>query len=309
MLPLAMAGDLDVRAIVSLVRLLRRDPPHLLHLHTARAHAVGGIAARIVGVRPTIVTRRVELTPRGAVSRWKYRRLGDHFVAISDAVARSLQEAGVPAPRITRIPSGIEIPEDPPPKSRPGPGRAVVGTLGAFTEQKDPSTWIDVARKVLARRGDVDFVWWGEGPLRRSLQEIVKRENLGTRIDLPGFHEELDPFWRRCDVFFLPSKFEALGTVLLDAMARGIPVVASRVGGIPEIVRAGREGTLLEHGDAPGFADAIDALLDDPVRARMLGDAGRERARAFDIRDVVDRLEELYARLSRVEPGSAAARP
>ncbi len=303
--PLAMRGDLDAGAIAALVRRLRRDRPHVLHLHTARAHAVGGIAARLAGMRPVLVTRRVELIPRGAASRWKYRSLADHYVAISDAVADSLRAAGVAEERITRIPSGIELPREPLRRVRAPGTPAVVGTLGAFTDQKDPPTWIDVVRRLAAGNADIEFVWWGEGPFRGSLQEIANRENLGTRIDLSGFHEQLDPFWRRCDVFFLPSRFEALGTVLLDAMAHGIPIVASRVGGIPEVVRNEREGILKEPGDAAGFADAILSLVSGPDRARALGDAGAVRARDFDIRGVVDQIEELYARLR--SPAARAA--
>jgi glycosyltransferase involved in cell wall biosynthesis len=207
----------------------------------------------------------------------------------------------VPDSRITLIPSGIER-VDREPSARletgPPPRRRCVGTLAAFTEQKDPRTWMNTALRLVKGRPDVDLVWWGEGPLRETLREQARRENLGTRIDLGGFQEVLDPFWRRCEVFFLPSKFEALGTVLLDAMARGIPIVASRVGGIPEVVRDGIEGKLVSPGDSKGFARAIEEILDDSVLAGSLGAAGRERARAFEIGTVVDRLEALYSNLS-----------
>ncbi len=296
----APRGDLDLLAAGKLAWRLRASPPDILHLHTARDHAAGGLAARFARFSPVVVTRRLEVPIRGAFSRWKYRALGDRFVAISEAVERSLLAGGIPAERIVRIPSGVEIPDDggiavP----REGPGRRVVGTLAAFTGQKDPATWIEVARRVAAERPTVDFVWWGEGPLRRSLQEIAGRETLGTRIDLSGFHEDLDPFWRRIDVFFLPSRFEALGTVLLDAMARSVPIVASHAGGIPEVARHGIEAELAAPGDVNGFVEAIGRVLDDPALARARGNAGRARARAFAIAAVIDRVESLYVETAR----------
>jgi glycosyltransferase involved in cell wall biosynthesis len=170
--------------------------------------------------------------------------------------------------------------------------------LAAFTGQKDPSTWISAAIRVCRKHPDVDFLWLGEGPFRQTLQEIALRENLRTQIQLPGFQQDLTEFWRRINVFFLPSRFEALGTALLDALARAIPVVASNVGGIPEVVRSEREGILVEPRNAEQFADALNALLENPDRARALGAAGRTRALEFEIGPLAARVEALYAQLA-----------
>lgn len=297
--PVTIRGDLDFAALVRLAMTFRAFRPDIVHLHTSRAHGAGGLAARLAGVRPVLVTRRLELPIRGAFSAWKYRALADHYVAISNAVAAALLTGGVEERRITIIPSGVELPNDVPSRRAEGEGsgRRVVGTLAAFTDQKDPRVWIDVALDVCRRRPDVDFVWWGEGPFRRSLQEIANRENLGTRIELSGFHEHPEELWRMIDVFFLPSRFEALGTVLLDAMAAGVPVVASRVGGIPEIVRDGVEGVLVPPGERVAFGDAIVGFLENEDRSRSFGQAGRLRAREFAIEGVVTRTEDLYETL------------
>lgn len=310
-IPLSIRGDLDFPAIFRLAGILRREAPNVLHLHTARAHAAGGIAARLSGFHPVVVTRRLELPVRGLFSRLKYRLLGDHWIAISAEVEKSLLRAGVPAKRIDRIPSGVELPERATvPSTRDdhaamvSPGkRWVVGTLAAFTPQKDPATWIEVARRICRMRDDVEFVWWGEGELRPGLQEIVRRENLTTRIDLPGFREDLGAFWAKVDVFFLPSRFEALGTVLLDSMARGVPVVASQVGGIPEIVRHEVEGLLVAPGSVEGFEQALGKMLDDVEGRRRAGRLGIERAGAFEISGIVSRILEVYERQL---PGAAA---
>jgi glycosyltransferase involved in cell wall biosynthesis len=172
-----------------------------------------------------------------------------------------------------------------------------VGTLAAFTPQKDPVTWTAVAERVCREEPQVRFVWAGEGELRRAAEVAVREAGLAERVRFPGFLEDADAFWRDVDICFLPSAFEAMGTVLLDAMARGIPVVATRVGGIPEVVRHEREGLLAERGDRAGLGAALLALVRDGARARALGAAGRRRAAEFDVKETSRRTRELYERL------------
>jgi glycosyltransferase involved in cell wall biosynthesis len=302
--PLPIAGDLDLRASLRTAGLLRRHRPDVLHLHTARAHGAGGVGARIAGHHPVLVTRRLELPARGPAGRWKYRHLADHYVAISAAVEESLLRAGVPRARIDRIPSGVELPPAAP--RPPRPERPwTVGTLAALTPQKDPETWIRTVRTVAAGDPAIRFVWAGAGNLAGRVEVAVRESGLRDRVDLPGFLDDPGPFWAGIDVFFLPSAFEALGTVLLDALARGIPVVATRAGGIPEVVRDGREALLAPVGDAPALARAIVRLRDDPDLARRLAAAGPERARDFEIGAVVDRIVALYERLRAVRTGDA----
>ncbi len=294
--PLAARADADPAAIARGVALLRRIRPRIVHLHTARAHGAVGLAARIARVRPVLVTRRVELPVRGAFGRWKYRRLADHYVAISAAVEQALRAGGVPAARITRIPSGVPIPAAFPRPVRDPGAPWTVGTLAAFTPQKDPGTWVATVRRVAATDPEARFVWAGEGELRASTEVALADAGLSERVRFPGFLADPEDFWSRIDVFFLPSAFEALGTVLLDAMARGIPVVAARVGGIPEVVQDGHEGLLGPPGDADALAAALLALR-DPAAARRAGELGRRRSAEFDVAHMVRTTRELYARL------------
>jgi len=291
-----MRGDLDPAAVRRLVRLIRAERPDVIHLHTARAHAVGGLAARIAGAGPVVVTRRLELPVRGWAGRWKYRALADHYVAISGAVEASLRAAGIASERITRIPSGVELPPD---REREAPSEWVAGTLAAMTPQKDPDTWVRAATRAARADPGLRFAWAGDGELRTRLEGAIAGTEVRARLEVLPFLEDPEPFWSRLSVFFLLSAFEALGTVLLDAMARRLPVVATRVGGIPEVVRDGREGLLAPPGDDVALSAALLRLRSEPELARRLGDAGRERAAAFEIGGIVDRVIELYERLLR----------
>lgn len=301
--PLPIAGDLDVPAALRTGRLLRRHRPDVLHLHTASAHGACGLGARLAGFRPVLVTRRLELSVRGGwFGRGKYVRLADHFVAISEAVEQSLVRAGVSPDRVDRIPDGVDLPE----AKAGAPGRPwTVGTLAAFTEQKDPETWLSAVRQVCGELPQVRFVWAGEGELRERVEVGVRQAGLADRVEFPGFVDP-DSVWPRIDVLFLPSAFEALGSVTLDAMARGLPVVATAVGGIPEVVRHEREGLLAPRGDAGALARELLRLARDEALARRLGAAGKVRAQDFEIGKVVDRIVDLYRRLAEKHRGAGS---
>lgn len=296
-IPCAMRGDLDPAAVRATLGVIRRERPDVIHLHTARAHAVGGLAARLAGAGPILVTRRLELPPRGLLGRWKYAALADHYIAISEAVEASLRRGGVGAGRITRIPSGVVLPTgDPAPPA--ANGAFLVGTLAAMTPQKDPETWVRAAARVAKADPTVRFLWAGEGELRGLLEGAIRDAALGDRVEILPFQADPEPVWRRLQAFFLPSAFEALGTVLLDAMARTLPIVATRVGGIPEVVRDGSEGLLADPGDDVALSTALLRLRSDPELAGRLGRAGRQRAAGFEIGGIVDRIASLYARLA-----------
>ncbi len=291
----AMRGDLDFAAVSRVGRLMGDLRPNILHLHTARAHAVGGLAARMRGFRRTVVTRRLELPPRGPFGRFKYRMLGDHFVAISSAVEKSLVRGGVAPAKITRIPSALEPPPEAPARTGPSAdGPFVVGTLAALTPQKDPECWVRTMNRVCEEDSSIRFVWAGDGELRRPTEVGVLEAGREDRVSFPGFLTDPETFWREIDLFLLPSAFEALGTVLLDALARGMPIVATEVGGIPGSVRDGREGLLAPAGDDEGLARAILAIRRNPDLHQSLGSSGRERSRDYEIRGLVDRILKVY---------------
>ena len=291
-----VAGDLDPRAIARIRSLLGWLRPDLVHLHTARAHGAGGIAARLAGSRPVVVTRRLELPVRGLSGRWKYRHLADHYIAISGAVEAALLAGGVEPDRISLIPSGLPVPLPAITRRAVMTDGVRVGTLAAFTPQKDPDAWVEAVRRAATGDPTLRFVWAGEGELRARAEVAVREAGLADRVEFPGFLENPEEFWTRIDIFFLPSAFEALGTVLLDAMARGLPIVATPVGGIPEVVRDGKEGLLAS--TPADLAERVLSIARDPALGAQLGDAGRKRAEEYRMDHLAERVAALYGRLT-----------
>lgn len=305
-LPHPRRGEVDPRAMLDLSRLLRRHRPDIVHTHDSHSPTPAALASRLVRPRPRVVGhRRVDFHIRpNRLSRWKYARGADRLVAVSHAVRRVLVEDGVPAARVTVIHDGIALETPPAPpgptlRERVGsaPGDPLVLTIASTEGYKDHPTLIETAAILFRRRPRVRWAVLGTGGRFDETVAVVERRGLAERLRYLGFVEDARGFLPQADVFVLTSKTEGLGTSVLDAMAAGIPVVATEAGGIPEVIEDGRSGLLAPPGDARGLARAIDRVLGDPEQARRLVEAASERVVEFDIARAVARTERLYDEL------------
>ena len=283
----AMRGEWDLLAVRRIARLLRRDRPDLVHMHTSHAHTLGVLASRFTGIGRRIVARRVDFSIHRhalSLSGLKYRFGVDRYVAISEAVRAQLVKDGVAAERISLVPSGVD----------PGrwlggdgakaradlgvPAKApLVGTLAHFGWHKSLETLIAAAEPIVAARPDAWIAIVGEGDLRPMLEAERAKSPVKDRILMPGFRTNVADFLAAFDLFVMPSVMEGLCTAILDAFAVGVPVVASRAGGIPELVLHEQTGLLVEPRRPPELASAILRLLqDEPLRRRVVA-GGRAR--------------------------------
>ena len=304
-----MRGELDVLAGWRLARLAGRHEAGILHLHSAHAISLGLWASLFRPSLALVAVRRVDFPLGGhLLSRLKNRspRLS-RYVAISHAIAEAMTGSGVAPERITVIHSGVDPhrfdgrpPADAVRRDLGIPdGHRLVGTVAALTPEKDYPTLLRAAAAVVAARQDVTFVALGEGSERPRLQALAGQLGLGDRFRFLGFRDDVGAVLGALDVFVLTSGQEGLGTSVLDALVAGAPVVASRVGGIPEMIDDGRTGLLAPAGDAAAFAGHIVTLLDDgPLRERLHAAAADVVAR-FSIDDTVARNIELYRELGR----------
>jgi len=219
-----------------------------------------------------------------------------------------LTALGVPAEKIHVIPDGIEIPPELPTRDDRARQRRlwdlqdddfVVGALGAFTAEKGHDTAIEAIRVASKKLPGVRLLLVGGGPpeMAARLRELAR--TIGERVQILGNLDDLTGFFAALDLFIMPSRAEGLGSAALLAMAHGKAVIASRVGGLPEVVEEGRTGWLVAPDSPDELAEAILVAASDRERLRAYGEASRERARAFASDIMVVRTEEVYLQLLR----------
>jgi glycosyltransferase involved in cell wall biosynthesis len=291
--PFAFRGDLSPRALLPLAGLVRRFEADVLQLNDPHAVGCGLLAARLAARGRTIATRRVDFHLRSAVSRFKYAR-ADRVIAVSRAIATILAEDGLSADRIRLVYEGVpdRMPRDggDPLRELGVPeGALVIGNVAALTPHKDQATLLAALPEVFRRVPRARALIFGEGELRPALEAQACALGLGERCILAGFRSDLDSLVPRFDVFCLSSRWEGLGTSLLDAMAFARPIVATAAGGIPEAVVDGVNGRVVPVRDPAALAGALVELLEDAGRREALGRAGRER---FLARFTADRMVE-----------------
>jgi L-malate glycosyltransferase len=298
-----MRGTWDVASALRIASITRAIRPHVVHWHAARAHALGAIAALFARGPKRVLSRRVDFRVRRSLgSRILYSLPVDAIVAISDGVRKALLESGVSGGAIRVIPSGIDFAPFGGPfdrnaaRARMGirPEQVLAIQVAALAPHKSQTTLLQTA--ALLRETSPRLVIWiaGEGNLRDKLAEEHARLNLGARVRFLGFRDDVPDLLRAADLFVLSSYLEGLGTSVLDAMAAGLPVVATRVGGVPEIVKDDETGLLVPPRDPEALAQAMARLADDPGMRERLGSNGRTLARNFDADRTAQRTRELY---------------
>jgi glycosyltransferase involved in cell wall biosynthesis len=288
------------RALLEFVRRLRDLRPAILHAFLFHANVFGCLAGRLAGVPRVIASLRVceEGRPRRAAIERLALRLADRIVCVAAAVRdHARRKAGLPADRLVVIPNGIEIPHDS--TAGPRPFRRRVLTVAHLRPQKGIEDLLRAVPAVLAAVPDASFTIVGRddaGGCRRMARSI----GVESAVRFAGETDAVGPFYDDADLFVLPSRWEGCPNTVLEAMAAALPVVATSVGGTPELVVEGTTGLLAPPRSPAALARRIVELLQDPARARAMGAAGRARVAAeFSTRRMVEAHEALY-----LQPGS-----
>jgi len=300
-------GEWDLGALAAAAAALRRLRPDVVHAHSAHAHALAVPAARVAGVPAVVVSRRVDFAVGAhAGSRLKYALPVDRYLCISRGVRDVMRAGGVPEARLALVPSGVEIPDAaalareaagaPDLRALIGapPGAEVVGTVAALAPHKDHATLLEAAARVVAARPGARFAWLGEGECRAALERRRAALGLEGAVHLLGFRPDARALMSQFSVFALSSRLEGLCTSLLDAGARGVPIVATAVGGVPDIVRDGVSGRLVPPADPAALAAAILEALADPAGAAARAAAQREAVAAFSVEALVENTLRVY---------------
>jgi len=301
-----------LRTVWPLSRLLRSLDPDIVHCNGidqyAGSYAI--MAARLV--RVPVVVGTVHTSGPHPQRTWPARVFGwvvdhclDAAILVSDYCREPvLRDRHFRPAQLTVIRNGIALPtaghfvrESHGPSDISGGAPVVIGSAGALIARKSFGTLLR-ASELLAAKHDIHVIIYGEGPERGRLESLSQQCGLSDRVELPGWRDDIYSALEALDIFVLPSLNESAGLVLLEAMACGLPVVATRVGGIPEYVAEGETGLLVPPRDPQALAAAIESLIVDPARREALGRAGRRRVEErFTAERMVAQTVQLYRRL------------
>lgn len=302
-LSLQKAPGFDPMALVRLRRMIKDEKIDILHTHNFAPLVYGIIPAKLAGIK-TINTRhgRAPLSAHRLI--WV---LNDYTVAVSiDAHGELLKHNRLHPAKATVIYNGIELPDISSrmeslararQRERLGltVGSLVIGTVGRLAREKDHATLFSAFRKVLEANVNAELAIVGGGELESELKDLSRQLNIHTHTKFLGFREDALEIIKTFDVFVLSSRMEGISLTLLEAMAAGKPVVATAVGGNPEVVEEGKTGLLVSVSDAEQMAQAILRIAHDQNLAESFGTAGRKRVEEkFNLHDMVSDYCRIY---------------
>ena len=291
----------DLLGVVELVTLMRRERPDIVHANSSKAGLLGRIAAALARVPIRIFTVhgwafKAYARAASALYRWADRLMAP-LTTVTICVSERERESGLAArtcraERTVVIPTAVDV--DAARQSRRGGRPPRVVTVGRLAAPKDPLTLV---RALAAVRGPFDARIVGDGPERSAVEAEIRACALEGAVELLGERRDVQRLLAEADVFVLSSRSEGAPISILEAMATGVPVVASAVGGVPEIVKDGATGLLVPPGDPAALAAALEALLADPALRDRLGAAGQARVRErFSLAQLRRAHLDLYAR-------------
>lgn len=288
----------DLAVVPLALAAARRGVPLVVTIHTSLSHTLRVTNARAVALKAL-----------GApLERWAEHH-ADAVVTLTPRLARLLEGNGIRPDRLHVIPSGVDFGLFDGPHDDPFPhlGRPRVAFVGRLAPQKGVSGLVRAAAQL--RTPNVQTVLVGDGPDRHRLEQEIRALGLADRVQVTGFlaHDRIPAVLANVDVLVMPSVYEELGSALVEAMRAGVPIVATRVDGIPDVIQHGETGILVTPGDPRALASAIDDLLDDPQRAGSLAGRARTAARRYDWNVLAGSVHDIYRTLT--EPRTTVTDP
>jgi glycosyltransferase involved in cell wall biosynthesis len=306
----------DTKALNFLRRLIARENPDIVHTHTYKAGILGCWAARLAGV-PHIVH-----TPHGHVFYGHFDPLitqvfktiekctvpiMDRVVALTEGEREDYINFGVcPPEKLVTIHSGVDLGkfgngqrkiEEKRKALGLAPDAVVVGTVGWLLPIKGSMQLLKAMGNIWNGRRDLNLVYVGKGDLEDTLKTKAAMMGVENRVRFLGWRDDVHEIMPLFDVFVLPSMMEGMGRALVEAMAAGKPVIGTRVGGIPDLVKDGYNGFLVEPGEVSGLAQAIHKLVGDEDLRKTMGERGMAMAPAYSVEKMIEKIDKLYKSL------------
>lgn len=303
---IALKSRLDPVGIWRMAQYMRRHEIALVHAHMYRAAVPATIAARMAGVPIVTQVHNVNTWESARqvrmdrfLVRWRSAMIGVSEVVRQDII----QTLGLDPAKARLVYNGVDLREFSPAENPAEAKRAmgfdedavVVLMAARLVEQKNPQGFIEAAKRLAPRFPRAIFIMAGEGKLKEELQQSIVQAGLQDRVRLLGLCQTMAPVYQAADLFVLPSFKEGFSNALIEAMACGLPIVATRVGGAPEALEGGMGGTLVESGDQSGLEEAIAGYLGNEDFRKTKAEESRQRAQRFSLERMVEDVQSLYA--------------
>jgi glycosyltransferase involved in cell wall biosynthesis len=316
-------GYRDVRALVGLLKIIRRHRPHIVHTHTAKAGVIGRLAARLAGVPVVVHTYHGHVfhgyfspaqTKRFVAIERLLARWTDRLLAVSVEVRSDLLALGIgPADRVSVMPLGLDL--DALVESGGEVGRLrrelavpadelLVGIVARLVPIKAHEVFLAAAARLAGSGPPARFVIVGDGERRAELERLARGLGIESRVHFLGWRADLARIYADLDLVVLTSRNEGSPVSIIEALAAARPVVATRVGGVADLIEDGVNGCLVEADDVPGLSQRMQSVLRDPEQRRRLGEAGRKSVYpAFGAQRLLGDMDTLYTELLRNRRG------
>ena len=310
-------GRLGLGLVRQIARTIDAQAIDILHTHVMRPDILGGIAARLSHRRPAVFSTKHNMAYVRGQTAWRVRNLvywpamraSDRVVTVTELLRQqAIERLHLRPDRVTTIYNGINADHFYQPEAREalraelgiGPEAFVMTYTGRLIGGKGIEDLLRATAHLAPQHPEARALVVGEGPLDAPLKQLAAELNITDQIVFSGFRRDIPAVLAASDVFVLPSFSEGLPLSLLEAMAACKPVVASRVGGIPEVVVDGETGLLIDPGDVPGLAAALASLIDDPAQSQRIGTQGQKHVQDhFTVDRMVAQYQALYEAYSK----------
>lgn len=297
-LPMRMKGDLDLGLIFRLVKAIRVHKIQLVHLHSRRGADLLGLIAGRLTKTPVVISRRVDNKEPSWFAKWKYHKC-NKVITISEGIRKVLLDEGITPSHVETVLSAVDTQRYRPASKTTAndedaallcaeqnwfyqefnlrPGQPVLAVLAQFIPRKGHAILFEALKTVSATEQNVQLLVFGKGPLEQKLQQQCVELGITKQVTFCGFRKDLVRVLPHLDLVVHPTYAEGLGVSLLQANACGVPVIASRVGGIPEIICHGDNGLLVDAGDISQLTESLTLLLTDRTKRQKMALAGRAK--------------------------------
>ena len=306
----------DFKAFLSLVQLILKEKPDIVHTHSSKGGFLGRLAAKVAGVPHIIHTPHGHVfyghfgTLASKIFMWVERifsKFTDRVVALTDGEKNDYINMSVcPPEKLLKIHSGVDVRKfmqangNRVEKRRSlglDQNEALIGFVGWLLPIKGPDYLLKAMDYVWDRHPEASLILVGKGDMAVDLRAEALKKSANGKVKFLGWREDIDEIMTLFDLLVLPSLNEGMGRVLVEAMAAKKPVVASKVGGIPDLVMDGETGYLVPPADEKALAEGIKKLLDNPEKAKQMGMQGKEHCHQFSIEAMIEKLDNLYSDL------------